>query len=264
MAKGLCSKCKVALTEENASPAIFKSGRGYCRGCVVVIHKDNPEYYRAAAVRFRKRNPEKVKLYTDTYRKNMGEEAKARSKAVHKNWLEKKKLDLEYTERNRARDRERNKNPLRKQYFRLSRQKKVETDPSFVEKEKIRCAARYLTLPGKHSSLKAALREDCVSKTDLLWNFNFYQELIKDSSCYYCLGVLKPGGHGLDRMDNSLGHVCFNVVPCCWDCNELKGIRLSYEEMMLLVPVLREIRLRRERTKEVLSGNYADNDSNPR
>lgn len=31
--------------------------------------------------------------------------------------------------------------------------------------------------------------------------------------------------HGLDRIDNSKGHILNNVVPCCWACNNLRGDR---------------------------------------
>lgn len=29
--------------------------------------------------------------------------------------------------------------------------------------------------------------------------------------------------NGLDRIDPSKGHTSDNVVPCCWDCNRMKG-----------------------------------------
>jgi 5-methylcytosine-specific restriction endonuclease McrA len=31
--------------------------------------------------------------------------------------------------------------------------------------------------------------------------------------------------HGLDRIDNNKGHTLDNVVPCCWECNKLRGSR---------------------------------------
>lgn len=35
--------------------------------------------------------------------------------------------------------------------------------------------------------------------------------------------------NGLDRLDSSLGHIEGNVVPCCWDCNHMKGRRTVEE-----------------------------------
>lgn len=37
--------------------------------------------------------------------------------------------------------------------------------------------------------------------------------------------------NGLDRIDSSKGHSPDNIVPCCWDCNEMKGDR-TYEEFI--------------------------------
>jgi hypothetical protein len=35
--------------------------------------------------------------------------------------------------------------------------------------------------------------------------------------------------NGLDRIDSSKNHAPNNIVPCCWDCNDMKKDR-SYEE----------------------------------
>lgn len=53
-------------------------------------------------------------------------------------------------------------------------------------------------------------------------------------SCWYC--GCKPNQvkstsyetvrvHGVDRFVNDKGYVPGNVVPCCWECNRLKGDR---------------------------------------
>lgn len=104
----------------------------------------------------------------------------------------------------------------------------------------------FKSFKGKHAKVTRLLRKEGVFKTDALWSINFYSEIIQDWQCHYCGGALNPFGHGLDRMDNSVGHVCWNVVPCCKSCNQRKWNDLSYEEMMLLAPVLREIRIRRD------------------
>jgi len=95
------------------------------------------------------------------------------------------------------------------------------------------------TQRGKHTKLKESLhREQCDLK-DPLWSENFYSELIRDGECHYCKQRLGKQGHSLDRMDSSVGHVCWNVVPCCGRCNRIKSNLLTYEEMMRLAPVLR-------------------------
>ena len=62
--------------------------------------------------------------------------------------------------------------------------------------------------------------------------------LIK-SNCHYCgKSSYKPHRkcdnflyNGLDRIENSVGYVESNVVPCCFICNKMKGV-LSKEEFM--------------------------------
>jgi hypothetical protein len=162
----------------------------------------------------------------------------------------KRQEDPSYVEENRLcqrlYDSKRRDTPSRKEYVRKRRRERVLIDSDFVEKEKLRLSAYSTTLKGKHAALKRFLKLENVAPIDLLWSLNFYNALISDARCHYCLGFLKPSGHGMDRIENNPGHVCYNVVPCCWACNELKGIRLSYEEMMLLAPTLQEIRRRRE------------------
>ena len=51
------------------------------------------------------------------------------------------------------------------------------------------------------------------------------------SNCHYC-GKPPNKSHrkcdtflynGLDRVDNSVGYIASNVVPCCYICNKMKG-----------------------------------------
>lgn len=102
------------------------------------------------------------------------------------------------------------------------------------------------TIKGRHQRLKWTLRKDGVDRSDPLWNINFYSELIKDLTCHYCQGPLNRIGSGLDAMNPGKKHVCYNVVPCCGSCNSKKMHDTTYDEMMLLAPVLREIRKQRE------------------
>lgn len=45
--------------------------------------------------------------------------------------------------------------------------------------------------------------------------------------CHYCGEEID--GIGLDRIDNSKGYILKNVVPCCSECNRMKGINTSTE-----------------------------------
>lgn len=98
------------------------------------------------------------------------------------------------------------------------------------------------SLKGRHKTLKVALIRDDTPQTDLLWRENFYGALIQDAECHYCSRPLNETGGGLDRMDNSIGHTCYNVVPCCRLCNRTKAHDILYEEMKVLAPALKQVR----------------------
>lgn len=72
------------------------------------------------------------------------------------------------------------------------------------------------------------------------------------TECHYCGENITWKEHGqastinLDRKDNRLPHIKENLVVCCGDCNRTKGDRFSYEEFMLLSPVLKQIRRSRQ------------------
>lgn len=61
--------------------------------------------------------------------------------------------------------------------------------------------------------------------------------LPENINCVYCGRVC----YGLDRIDNNKGHTVSNVVPCCRECNVIRGAELSYTEMKKLGPTLAEI-----------------------
>lgn len=46
----------------------------------------------------------------------------------------------------------------------------------------------------------------------------------------------------LDRIDNSLGHLKDNVVPCCIRCNYIRG-NIPYDAWLKMVPGVREARI---------------------
>jgi RNase P subunit RPR2 len=126
--------------------------------------------------------------------------------------------------------------------------------------EKVLASSRaYKTSPlGRLNRLKDALLKDKTPKTDLLWSKNFYLAIIKDLICHYCSQPIYGGGHVLDRIDNSDGHRCYNVVPCCWFCNQIKSNRLSYKEMLMLSDSLKKIFHARLVTSLSAAGETAD------
>lgn len=84
-------------------------------------------------------------------------------------------------------------------------------------------------------------------RTDQIWDISFedFEVLIKNR-CHYCDGELNKTGCGLDRKNNNLGYIAGNVVPCCKECNAVKNSFFTYEDMMLLSPVLKQIRRQKD------------------
>jgi hypothetical protein len=48
-----------------------------------------------------------------------------------------------------------------------------------------------------------------------------FVERLLERPCDYCGTTEEP--RGLDRLDNSLGHLQANVVPCCAECNRIRS-----------------------------------------
>jgi hypothetical protein len=59
----------------------------------------------------------------------------------------------------------------------------------------------------------------------------------RSKPCHYCARQAT----GLDRIDNSLGHLKINCVPACIRCNWIRGNYLSFEVMEKVGKLLQEI-----------------------
>ena len=72
---------------------------------------------------------------------------------------------------------------------------------------------------------------DCdISANDILNVYN--------SNCVYC-GYKATG---FDRLDNSIGHIKSNCVPCCKECNVARMDNFTHEEMFLIGATIRKIK----------------------
>lgn len=71
------------------------------------------------------------------------------------------------------------------------------------------------------------------------------KENITGKPCFYCETVDAP--RGCDRLDNDLGHIKTNVVPCCKLCNKTRNNHFSPEEMKLIGAVISTIRQSRRK-----------------
>lgn len=95
------------------------------------------------------------------------------------------------------------------------------------------------TLKGKANSGRKTAK-----KRGLTWAISLEQHarLLSSGACHYCQGALPETGSGLDRKDNSVGYIESNCVPCCFTCNMLKSDLLSYDEMLAVSKLLKELR----------------------
>jgi hypothetical protein len=87
-------------------------------------------------------------------------------------------------------------------------------------------------------------------------SFKYFLRFTEILKCHYChyqivwhkkLSTKNRIGpkSNLDRKDSTKGYVKGNLVVCCKLCNFTKADRFSYEEFLLLAPVLRKIQTKR-------------------
>ncbi len=74
--------------------------------------------------------------------------------------------------------------------------------------------------------------------------FNLTIPFIKSmiiNGCSYCKVSYGEDNIGLDRINNKLGHIIGNVIPCCYKCNYTRK-NMPFAAWLLIVPTLEIIR----------------------
>ena len=117
-------------------------------------------------------------------------------------------------------------------YGTLSKPKRDTKDRS--ECENIRIKVSKMCSSYRIKDLKKGLKYNL----DIDWFINN----IVYNKCIYC-GDDK--NIGCDRIDNSIGHIKSNVVPCCYTCNVVRNNIFSVEEMKILGSVISKIKKKR-------------------
>lgn len=82
---------------------------------------------------------------------------------------------------------------------------------------------------------KAGLQE-CDITTD--WML----ENITHKPCTYCGDTKRVG---CDRIDNNVGHLMSNVIPCCYECNCARNRNFTHEEMIIIGKAIKEVKAKR-------------------
>ena len=165
------------------------------------------------------RTPEQIKEYQKKYREKNKQKRADYAQVYHASWYEKNKITKQA--QNKEWD---NKNPIKRKEIRVRHRDKF---PENGAKASKRYRERYPELAKAASSR--------YSKTEK-WYYSTYKagairrgysfELTREDflsvlmgDCRYCA---KKEAMGIDRLDNSLGYLISNCVPCCTHCNRMK------------------------------------------
>ncbi len=122
--------------------------------------------------------------------------------------------------------------------------------PSSIKKQDYTCKSCSV-IRGKQYRDKRTARNDMNSrysyakcsakqnKKPFLLTKDEYKKLAS-RNCIYCNSPSGGLGVGLDRIDNdkSIGYTVDNVLPCCRDCNVMRGDRLTVEETKVAVEAI--------------------------
>lgn len=118
-----------------------------------------------------------------------------------------------------------------------NRAKKYHEKHKDRENKKKKIYAR--TLNGRYTALKGMAK---YRKKEFCITFEEYSKIVENKNCFYCDKSLPEAGHGLDRIDSSLGYTINNVVPSCKECNTIKMDTVSHTEMIEIAKLLKTLR----------------------
>lgn len=84
---------------------------------------------------------------------------------------------------------------------------------------------------------------DTYRRRDLVKNreFNISKEDVRLARMSFCVYCKNRKASGFDRIDNALGHIQGNCVPCCIRCNWVRGNWLTHEVMLKVGLLLEKI-----------------------
>ncbi len=90
------------------------------------------------------------------------------------------------------------------------------------------------------------------ARRNVFWNVTIEEfHRLTSLPCHYC--SKKPSQkarhytyNGLDRLDPKKGYELPNLVPCCKECNWIKGDRLAVDEMQAVGKMLAEFRAKKK------------------
>lgn len=100
--------------------------------------------------------------------------------------------------------------------------------------------AAYQQRPnGKFAKLKCEAKSRGIQ---VHFGLKEYADKFYQKPCCYCGAASSPYGHGVDRKDSSGDYTLDNCTPCCGECNVIKNDLITYEEMLAVAKLLKEMR----------------------
>lgn len=109
-----------------------------------------------------------------------------------------------------------------------------------ADKRKAVCSK---TMDEQHIKNKASKMMSSYRNSDLKkgLEFNISRDFLIDTfkkNCVYCESKVNIG---LDRINNSIGHIESNCVPCCYRCNVTRLDNFTFDEMILIGKTIKKI-----------------------
>lgn len=165
------------------------------------------------------RTPEQIKKYQKQWREKNRKKRADYAKVYHAAWYEKnkekkleqnKKWDKENKEKRKAISTKHRKKYPEKEINRTRKRRE-----RYPEKVKAEYRKHSKTTKGYYTSYKAGAKRRGY---DFELEFKDFV-LIMESNCQYCD---TPKAMGVDRVENEIGYLKSNCVPCCTHCNRMK------------------------------------------
>lgn len=132
-----------------------------------------------------------------------------------------------------------------KQYTSLNKEKVLQKNRKHYKENKEEIL-RYQKSIRHTPKRKYGQARKSAKERNLEWTITFeeYISLISNP-CHYCNSPLKEfGGSSLDRIDNAIGYILTNVLPCCGTCNNIRNKFLTVKEMEVAMQAI--IKFRKE------------------
>jgi hypothetical protein len=168
---------------------------------------------------------EKSKIYEQRrdkdHRREMGKiyDSKPQRKELKKEWIQNNlKKVIETSIRSRLKRRKENIHEYLKKQAEHAKNWRERHPEKVDEYNKFRIQSiKYSFGIYKRSAIDKNLEVD-----ELLSDYSTFEQFVL-KSCYYCGTLPEKGFSGIDRKDSTQGYTKPNSVPCCEECNFMKG-----------------------------------------